>query len=147
MSESYLCPKTHKPRLNEDSTKKLHQTTSRPRLGEPLWPKREYLSLRTKTSRLDEKLRWTCTSLIATSLRRASLAWASERVAQTQTSSPEWKARTKTMNEFLQLSPRREGLAWAKLAEFRHCSRTQNTKTIPIYNEIILIQCVSSIKP
>jgi len=32
-------------------------------------------------------------------------------------------------NETLQLSLRRDGLVWAKLAEFRLCSRTQFTKT------------------
>jgi len=57
------------------------QASSRPRLGEPLSPKREYWSLNPNTSRLGER------------------------------------RETKLKNETLQLSLRRDGLAWAKIAE------------------------------
>jgi len=71
----------------------------------------------------------------------------SGRVAQTQTLSPEPEARAKTLNEFMQLLPRRERLAWAKLAEFRHYSCTKTPKQCQTYNSITLIQSVSSINP
>jgi len=44
---------------------------------------------------------------------------------------PERDAQAKTRNEFLQLSLRQEGLAWAKIVEFLPCSCAKSTKTIP----------------
>jgi len=65
----------------------------------------------------------------------------------TDTGRPSEKLEPKTLNEILQLSLRRERLAWAKLAEVRLCSRTQCTKVIPKFSLIIPIQSISTIKP
>jgi len=82
-----------------------------------------------QTSRLYEKSCSTLTGLIATSLSRANLAWASERVAQPKNLSPARDTWTKTLNKLLQLSLRREELTWARIAKFRICSRTPLAKT------------------
>ncbi|QCE06469.1 hypothetical protein DEO72_LG9g1481 [Vigna unguiculata] len=48
---------THKdPRLDEKSTKKNTKISSQPRLGEPLSPKQESLSLNISTTSLDRKI-------------------------------------------------------------------------------------------
>ena len=58
-----------------------------------------------------------------------SLAWARDQVAQPCPWSPRRETRSKTKNETLQLSVRRDGLALARLAEVPLCSRTQFAKT------------------
>jgi len=75
--------------------------------------------------------------LLATSLRRVPLAWARDCVAQTSPWSPRRESWTRTQCETLQLSLRRDGPAWARLAGFRVCIRMHITKTIPKHQIII----------
>jgi len=116
----YIClAQTESPRLSEWETMAHHELSLR----------RDLLAWARPSFAQTQSLAWTriwtqdVTCFIATSLGRAILAWASGRVAQDQNWSLERDARTNTRDEFLQLSLRREWLAWAKISEFRLCSR------------------------
>jgi len=69
--------------------------------------------------------------LLATSLRRVPLAWVRDLVAQPFSRSPRREPRIRTQCETLQLSLRRGGPAWARLAGSRVCSRTQIAQLCP----------------
>ncbi|QCD86205.1 hypothetical protein DEO72_LG3g726 [Vigna unguiculata] len=67
-------------------------------------------------------------SLLATSLRRAVPRLSETKSLNTKPRSPGRAARSQIRREVLQLSPRRDRLAWARLAEFPHC-----IQSIPMY--------------
>ena len=90
-----------------------------------------------KPSRLGEISRLKLSGFLATRLIRVPLTWARDHVAKPFSWSPRREPWTRTQSETLQLSLRQGGPAWARLAGFRVCSRTQFAKSKPKPHSII----------
>jgi len=100
------------------------------RLGETFSLERDPRSLKHTTPRLDEDSNVTHTGLMATSLGRAILAWARERVAQHSIWSPKRDARTKARTSFCNFRLGERDSFGRNLQSFSLVQTPNTTKTI-----------------